>query len=110
MSAEYSEDTLIQSDLQTLRQQLVELLPYLQQTYGVTHLGIFGSYQRGEQTPNSDLDLLVEFHPDRRLGLLTFCQLEHELSDRLGVKVDLVMRDGLKPHIGDRILAEVNYL
>ncbi|NMG59184.1 nucleotidyltransferase [Geitlerinema sp. P-1104] len=102
--------TLTQTDLQTLGQQLTELLPYLQQTYGVTRLGIFGSYQRGEQTPNSDLDILVEFHPDRRFGLLTFCQLENELSDRLGVKVDLVMRDGLKPHVGDRILAEVNYL
>ena len=102
--------TPTQTDLQTLQQQLVELLPHRQRTYGITRLRTFGSYQRGEQTPNSDLDLLVEFHPDRRFGLLTFCQPENELSDRLRVKIDLVMKDGLKPGIGDRILAEVKYL
>jgi predicted nucleotidyltransferase len=46
----------------------------------------------------------------RRFGLLTFCELENQLSDQLGVKVDLVMKTGLKPHIGERILAEVQYL
>ena len=96
--------------LQTLRDRLAQLLPELQHAYGITRLGTFGSYQRGEQTPNSDLDLLVEFDPDRRFGLLTFCQIENELSDLLGVKVDLVMTTGLKPRIGERILAEVEYL
>ncbi|RMG12679.1 MAG: nucleotidyltransferase, partial [Cyanobacteria bacterium J055] len=52
----------------------------------------------------------VEFDPERRFGLLTFCQIENELSDRLSVKVDLVMRTDLKPRIGDRLLAEVEYL
>lgn len=99
-----------QTTLQTLRDRLAQLLPDLQKTYGITRLGIFGSYRRGEQNPNSDLDLLVEFHPDRRFGLLTFCKIENELSDYLGVKVDLVMKSGLKPKIGDRILAEVEYL
>jgi len=97
-------------NIQTLRDRLTQLLPRLQQTYGVTRLGTFGSYQRGEQTPQSDLDILVEFHSERRFGLLTFCQLENELSDHLGVNVDLVMKDGLKPRIGERILAEVEYL
>ncbi|RMG05482.1 MAG: nucleotidyltransferase, partial [Cyanobacteria bacterium J055] len=77
--------------LQILRDRLAQILPELQQTYGITRLGTFGSYQRGEQTPTSDLDLLVEFDPERRFGLLTFCQIENELSDRLSVKVDLVM-------------------
>ncbi|MDY6936498.1 MAG: nucleotidyltransferase family protein [Cyanobacteriota bacterium] len=96
--------------VQTLRDRLAQLLPELQHAYGITRLGTFGSYQRGEQTPSSDLDLLVEFDPDRRFGLLTFCKIENELSDRLGVKVDLVMKTGLKPRIGERILAEVEYL
>ncbi|MFP4297531.1 MAG: nucleotidyltransferase family protein [Spirulinaceae cyanobacterium] len=89
---------------------LQSILPELKERYGVTELGIFGSYIRGEQTVNSDLDLLVEFEPERRFGLLTFCELENELSDRLGIKVDLVMKTGLKPRIGARILAEVQYL
>ncbi|MEM1427039.1 MAG: nucleotidyltransferase family protein [Cyanobacteria bacterium P01_H01_bin.130] len=96
--------------LNDLRGQLTQYLPELRESYGITRLGIFGSYQRGEQRPDSDLDLLVEFDPERRFGLVTFCTIENELSDRLGVKVDLVMKESLKPRIGDRILAEVQYL
>lgn len=96
--------------IDALRGHLAQYLPELRDNYGITRLGTFGSYQRGEQTPDSDLDILVEFAPERRFGLLTFCSIENELSDRLGVKVDLVMKDGLKPHLGARILAEVKYL
>mgnify|MGYP000005420541 CR=1 FL=1 len=96
--------------LDTLKAQLNHIKPTLQQTYHITQLGIFGSYVRGEQTENSDVDLLVEFEPNFRFGLFTFCQLENDLSDALGKKVDLVMKDALKPHIGQRILQEVTYL
>jgi predicted nucleotidyltransferase len=96
--------------MDTISQNLRQLLPELRQTYGITRLGIFGSYVRGEQTETSDLDLLVEFDPDRRFGLLTFCAIENLLSDRLNLKVDLVMKDGLKPKIGEQILSEVQYL
>jgi uncharacterized protein len=65
---------------------------------------------RGEQTPTSDLDILVEFAPDAKFGLVKFCELENYLSDALNLKVDLVMKAGLKPNIGDRILQEVIYL
>ncbi len=84
---------------------LHELLPDLRARYAVSTLGVFGSYVRGEQRPRSDLDVLVEF--DRAPSLLTFIALENELSDRLGVRVDLVMRRALKPRIGERILQEV---
>ncbi len=53
---------------------------------------------------NSDLDLLVEF--DTTPTLFSFIRLENELSQLLGVKVDLVMKDGLKPALGTQILAE----
>ncbi|OAB60879.1 DNA polymerase III subunit beta [Leptolyngbya valderiana BDU 20041] len=96
--------------LDRLLDRLRQILPELKERYGITQLGVFGSYVRGEQTPNSDLDILVEFHSDRRFGLFTFCELENQLSDRLSVKVDLVMKKGLKPRIGDRILSEVQYL
>jgi uncharacterized protein len=91
-------------------QTLKAMLPELRDRYGVILLGVFGSYVRGEQTPNSDLDLLVEFDPAVRFGLLTFCELENTLSDRLTVKVDLVMKKALKPRIGEQILQEVVYL
>lgn len=85
----------------TLRQHL----PDLSKKYSISYLGIFGSYVRGEQKEDSDLDVLVEFSntPD----LFEFIGLKQELSDMLGVKVDLVMKNALKPTIGERILEEV---
>lgn len=80
-------------------------LPELRQTYGVSALGIFGSYAAGQAGPGSDLDLLVEF--DRPPTLFQFVRLERQLSQLLGVKVDLVMKSALKPEIGQRILRQV---
>ena len=68
-------------------------------------IGVFGSYVRGEQKEGSDLDVLVEF--EEPVGLFEFMALENYLSDLLGVKVDLVSKKALKPHIGKRILEEV---
>jgi hypothetical protein len=66
---------------------------------------MFGSYLRHEQCAESDLDLLVTF--DELPSLLKFIELENHLTDILGIKVDWVMADTLKPHIGERILAEI---
>lgn len=96
--------------LEQIKQKLTQNLNHIKQQYHITQLGIFGSYIRGEATENSDLDILVEFEPQARFGLLTFCELENYLSELLALKVDLVMKDGLKPHIGNQILQEVVYL
>ena len=74
----------------------------------VRKIGIFGSYVRGDQKNDSDLDILIDF--DEYPGLLEFLSMENDLSQRLGIKVDLVMKSGLKPVIGERILNEVIYL
>lgn len=71
----------------------------------VKSLGIFGSYVRKEAKKSSDLDVLVEFH--QAPSLLQFIRMEDELSEKLGIKVDLVMKKALKTHIGRRIMAEV---
>jgi len=76
----------------------------LRQEYGVRSLQVFGSYVRGEQRAHSDLDILVEF--ERTPTFFEFVRLERRLSQRLGVKVDLVMKTALKPTIGRYILAE----
>ncbi|HHV80540.1 TPA: nucleotidyltransferase family protein, partial [bacterium] len=73
--------------------------------YSVREIGIFGSYVRNEQGQSSDVDILVEF--EKTPSLLEFISLENYLSDILGVKVDLVMKDSLKPNIGRHILEEV---
>lgn len=84
---------------------LRKYLPTLREDYKVLSLGIFGSTVKGGRRKNSDLDLLIEF--DRPPSLFEFIELEHRLSDLLKVKVDLVMKDSLKPRIGRRILDEV---
>jgi hypothetical protein len=73
--------------------------------YGVAAIGVFGSYARGEQGPDSDLDLLVDF--ERPCGLIAFERLASELSRLLDVPVDLVTRKALKPAIGVRVLREL---
>lgn len=96
--------------LETLKSQLTQLKPDLEHQYQVTQLGIFGSYVRGEQTEDSDIDILIAFEPDVKFGMVTFCTIADQLSDALGTTVDLVMKDALKPNIGKRILQEVIYL
>ena len=92
-------------DLTDLREALRRHLPSLARHYHVASLGLFGSYVRHENRPDSDLDVLVTF--SETPGLPRLIELENHLSDLLGVKVDLVMREALKPRIGQRILAEV---
>ena len=86
---------------QIIRQHLQKLT----QEYNISYLGIFGSYIRGEQKEDSDLDILVEF--SKEPDLLEFIGLKQELSEILGVEVDLVMKNALKSRIGERILEEV---
>ena len=90
----------LETFLEILRQQI----PSLSESFRVESLEVFGSYVRAEQRQDSDLDILVTFQETP--SLLTFIALENHLSDLLGVKVDLVMKDSLKPAIEKNILRE----
>jgi predicted nucleotidyltransferase len=92
-------------DLPTILDELRRLQPELKKRYPIREMGVFGSYVRGEQHEDSDLDVLVDLGDG--LTLIDIVRLENELSDALGLKVDLAMKDALKPRIGKRILAEV---
>ena len=81
--------------------------PYLAQEYGIVGIGVFGSYVRGEQRSDSDLDILIELQDPPRLDLFDLVNLEYDLSDLLGVKVDLAIKRNLRKRIGRRILSEV---
>ncbi len=84
---------------------LVQHRDELKKEFGVKEIGIFGSYANGEQRKSSDLDLLVEFGAP--IGLFKFMDLEDYLAKLLGVKVDVVTRKALKPHIGKSILKDL---
>ncbi len=80
-------------------------LPKLRTKFHIEYLGLFGSYVHGIPRRGSDLDMLVEFAEEP--SLFRFIELEDHLSSLLSVKVDLVMKETLKPRIGERILSEV---
>jgi hypothetical protein len=73
--------------------------------YGVEYAGVFGSVARGEDTPDSDIDVLVVLK--QPVSLLKFFALNDELETALGCKVDLVTRNSLNPHVKPFALQEL---
>ena len=82
-----------------------ERLAAVLRQWGVRRAMLFGSAIHGALRPDSDLDLLVDFEPGRTPGL-GFFELEHELSDLLGRRVDLNTAGFLSPLFRDQVLAE----
>jgi predicted nucleotidyltransferase len=75
---------------------------------GIKRIGLFGSFVRGDQRPESDIDLLVEFESGRKT-FDTFMELSFFLEDVLKHRVELVTVESLSPYIGPYILKEVEY-
>ena len=80
--------------LEQILKILKEKKPDLQKRYPISELGVFGSYARGDNPENSDIDILVDFND--RVGI-RFISLAHELEDTFNTKIDLVSRRGIKP-------------
>jgi len=76
--------------------------------YGVRKIGLFGSFARGEQGADSDLDVLVDFK--ERKSLLTLVRIERELSEQIGIKVDLLTQQAISPYLVDRIKSELKVI
>jgi len=88
-----------------------EAIAALCRRYHVRELALFGSAVREDFRPDSDIDLLIEFEPETKVGFMTLARLQRELSIVLGRRVDLVPKGGLKPIIRRSVLdsAEVLY-
>ncbi|MFW6385375.1 MAG: nucleotidyltransferase family protein [Halodesulfurarchaeum sp.] len=95
-------------DADAIRTELAALKSELEGEYPIRDLGVFGSYARDEQDPESDLDVLVTF--DRPVTLFELVRLENELSRRLDLDVDLVTRESLKPRIRSHVDEDVVYV
>lgn len=87
------------NDLESIKKKIRPIL----EKYGIKKAGIFGSSARGESAVN-DLDLLVKI--DKKISLLEFIGIQHELEDELGIKVDLVEYQAIKPALKDEILRD----
>ena len=86
---------------------LKEEMPYLTEHFNVSEIALFGSYARDEADLDSDIDILVTF--SKTPGMISFMKLEHYLTERFGVKVDLVLKNALRPNIGKNVLREAVY-
>ncbi|MDO8580398.1 MAG: nucleotidyltransferase family protein [Candidatus Omnitrophota bacterium] len=96
------------NELDKIKKVLKQNKRLLQRTFKIKQLGLFGSYVRGDQKNNSDVDILVEF--SETPGLFDFMKVENNLSNMLKRRVDLVMKGALKPTIGKNIMREVVYI
>ena len=86
------------NELKKLKPKIIKVL----KRYGITRAGLFGSYAKGEQKKNSDIDILIEFNK----SLLTLVRIEMELKEKLKKKVDLLTYKGINPLLRERILEE----
>lgn len=91
-----------------LRQILSLQKQSLCENYQITEIGIFGSYARGEETEASDIDILVDYETAPTFIMLV--ELKDYLSQLFELKVDIVTKNGLKPRIRERVLAEAIYI
>jgi predicted nucleotidyltransferase len=78
--------------------------------YHVKELSVFGSAARGAMRPDSDVDLLVDFLPEARIGLLELAAMMRELAGVLGRSVDIAVKPALKPLVRPGVLADAHLL
>jgi len=95
-------------NLEEIERILAEHKKELYQKYKIKEIGIFGSFARGEQSKESDVDIVVEF--EEVPGLIKFIEIEEYLSKLLGRKVDLVRKPAIRKELKDKILKEVVYV
>ena len=94
--------------IEQIKKILISQKDILKNKYNVKEIGIFGSYVNGNYNKESDVDILVEF--SKPIGLIKFIKLEEYLKDLIGIKVDLVLRDGIKPALRSNILKQAVYV
>ena len=87
-----------------LSNNLFKKLSTILEKHGAKKISIFGSYARGEETKTSDLDVIVEFY--NKKSLFDIVGIEQELSEALGIKVDLLTEKSISPYLIDRIKKE----
>lgn len=97
-------------NIENIIEEISNIKSELMEKFDIEEIGVFGSYVRNEAKLNSDLDLLISLKPEHNIGLIKFNTLKELLSDLLNIRVDLVVKDGIKPSLKNQILKEVHYL
>jgi hypothetical protein len=92
-----------------IRQTLEKHSEYIKETFGVKEFGVFGSFVKGEQKQDSDVDILVTFERGHK-DFFNYMRLQHYLEELIGNKVDLVIKEAVKARLRDKIFREVVYV
>jgi len=90
------------------REEIFAKITQLLKDQGARKVAVFGSYIRGEESHESDIDIIVEF--SERKSLLELVRMERELSDVLGIKVDLLTEKSISPYLIDTIKKEMEVI
>ena len=90
------------------KEEVFDKILQMLKTQGVRKIAIFGSYVRGEEKSGSDIDVIVEF--SERKSLLELVRIERELSEVLGIKVDLLTEKSISPYLIGSIRKEMEVI
>ncbi|MEO0115666.1 MAG: nucleotidyltransferase family protein [candidate division WOR-3 bacterium] len=90
------------------KNEIFEKITKLLKERGAKRIAIFGSYVRGEEKPGSDIDIIAEFSQTK--SLLELVRIERELSEVLGIKVDLLTEKSISPYLIDIIRNEMEVI
>ena len=96
-------------EMDKVERELKEKKAYIKEVFHIREIGIFGSFIRGEQTADSDIDVLVEFEKGHK-DFFNYMRLKYYLEELLGRKVDLVIKNAVKSRLKKRIFSEVKYV
>jgi len=89
---------------------LQEQQPYFHHTFGINFIGLFGSYSRGDETKNSDIDILYNINKDKKLSMFKYLKITSQLEDFFHKKIDLVRVDTLKPTVKKYVDKDLIYV
>ncbi len=95
---------------QEIKDKLLEAVKKDEHFSDIKSLAIFGSYVKGEPSRDSDIDVLVRFAEDAHIGFFGFVQIQRNLSQALGLKIDLVTREALSKYIREQVLQEAEFV
>jgi predicted nucleotidyltransferase len=94
----------LEQAIQTLRNAEAAL-----RAKGVAHAGIFGSTARGEQRPDSDIDIVIDFDPSARITVFDYVGIREDIADLFDHRVDVVDQRGLKPEVLPNVARDLVY-
>jgi hypothetical protein len=94
-----------------------EIITYLQEqqlyfhnTFGINFIGLFGSFSRGDETQNSDIDILYTIDKDKKLSMFKYLKIASQLENFFNKKIDLIRVDTLKPGVKKYVDKDLIYV